>query len=151
MLLWLSIFVRTRATESIQIPTTSSRRSPTLAHVATQIVASSRPPEKVVHKWKIFQAICGGTAEPRRDRASAAGLERSSPSIRDGADGRGRPCRFPLEPAPVTARARHAGVDVATPSRGPGRRGPRHPAGQPQRQALRAQRRVRRDRAGVRI
>jgi replication initiation protein RepC len=30
----------------------------TLAHVATQVVASSRPPEKVVHKWKIFHAIC---------------------------------------------------------------------------------------------
>ena len=40
-------------------PTTPfGRRSLTLAHVATQLVASSRPPEKVVHKWKIFQAIC---------------------------------------------------------------------------------------------
>lgn len=41
------------------IPTTPfGRRSLTLAHVATQIAASSRPPAKVVHKWKIFQAIC---------------------------------------------------------------------------------------------
>mgnify|MGYP001039783069 FL=1 len=40
-------------------PTTPfGRQSLTLAHVATQIAASSRPPEKVVHKWKIFQAIC---------------------------------------------------------------------------------------------
>ena len=40
-------------------PTTPfGRRSLTLAHVATQIDSSSRPPEKVVHKWKIFQAIC---------------------------------------------------------------------------------------------
>jgi replication initiation protein RepC len=40
-------------------PTTPfGRRSLTLAHVATQIAASSRSPEKVVHKWKIFQAIC---------------------------------------------------------------------------------------------
>ncbi|UOK73728.1 plasmid replication protein RepC [Ancylobacter polymorphus] len=40
-------------------PTTPfGRRSLTLAHVATQIAAASRPPEKVVHKWKIFQAIC---------------------------------------------------------------------------------------------
>jgi replication initiation protein RepC len=40
-------------------PTTPfGRRSLTLAHVATQVVASSRPPEKVVHKWKIFHAIC---------------------------------------------------------------------------------------------
>ncbi|SDF01968.1 replication initiation protein RepC [Bradyrhizobium brasilense] len=45
-------------------PTTPfGRRSLTLAHVATQVVASSRPPEKIVHKWKIFHAIC--TARPR--------------------------------------------------------------------------------------
>lgn len=45
-------------------PTTPfGRRSLRLAHVATQVVASSRPPEKVVHKWKIFHAIC--TARPR--------------------------------------------------------------------------------------
>jgi replication initiation protein RepC len=35
----------------------------TLAHVASQMVATARPPEKVVHKWKIFHAIC--TARPR--------------------------------------------------------------------------------------
>jgi len=34
-----------------------------LAHVASQMVATARPPEKVVHKWKIYQAICG--ARPR--------------------------------------------------------------------------------------
>ncbi|EKS32929.1 plasmid replication protein RepC [Afipia broomeae] len=44
--------------EPYQSTTPFGRRSLTLAHVATQIVASSRPPEKVVHKWKIFQAIC---------------------------------------------------------------------------------------------
>src|SRR5262252_2923279 len=33
-------------------------RSLTLAHVATQIATAARPPEKVVHKWKIFQTIC---------------------------------------------------------------------------------------------
>jgi len=33
-------------------------RSLTLAHVATQIATAARPPEKVVHKWKIFHAIC---------------------------------------------------------------------------------------------
>ncbi|OPH81337.1 plasmid replication protein RepC [Nitrobacter vulgaris] len=45
-------------------PTTPfGRRSLTLAHVATQMVATTRPPEKVVHKWKIFHAIC--TARPR--------------------------------------------------------------------------------------
>jgi len=45
-------------------PTTPfGRRSLKLAHVATQIAASSRAPEKVVHKWKIFHTIC--TARPR--------------------------------------------------------------------------------------
>ena len=40
-------------------PTTPfGRRSLTLAHVATQIAAASRPPQNVVAKWKIFQAIC---------------------------------------------------------------------------------------------
>ncbi|MBR0866690.1 replication initiation protein RepC [Bradyrhizobium diazoefficiens] len=41
------------------VPTTPfGRRSLTLAHVASQIVATTRPPEKVVHKWRIYQAIC---------------------------------------------------------------------------------------------
>ncbi|MCK1541862.1 replication initiation protein RepC [Bradyrhizobium sp. 179] len=45
-------------------PTTPfGRRSLTLAHVASQMVATERPPEKIVHKWKIFHAIC--TARPR--------------------------------------------------------------------------------------
>src|SRR5258707_10678442 len=39
------------------------RRSLTLAHVASQMVATARPPERIVHKWKIFHAIC--TARPR--------------------------------------------------------------------------------------
>ena len=39
------------------------RRSLTLAHVATQKIAKSRPPEKAVHKWDVFRAIC--TAKPR--------------------------------------------------------------------------------------
>jgi replication initiation protein RepC len=45
-------------------PTTPfGRRSLTLAHVAAQVVASRRPPDKVVHKWKVFRAIC--LARPR--------------------------------------------------------------------------------------
>ena len=39
------------------------RRSLTLAHVATQANAKDRPPEKAVHKWNIFRAIC--TAKTR--------------------------------------------------------------------------------------
>ncbi|MBR0800764.1 replication initiation protein RepC [Bradyrhizobium jicamae] len=45
-------------------PTTPfGRRSLTLANVASQMVATTRPPEKIVHKWKVFHAIC--TARPR--------------------------------------------------------------------------------------
>ena len=45
-------------------PTTPfGRRTLTLAHVATQMVASARPPDKVVHKWQVFRAIC--TARPK--------------------------------------------------------------------------------------
>ncbi|CAH1696386.1 Putative replication protein C [Hyphomicrobiales bacterium] len=41
------------------IPTTPfGRRSLTLAHVASQVVAKTRPPEKAVHKWNVFRAIC---------------------------------------------------------------------------------------------
>jgi replication initiation protein RepC len=44
--------------EPYQSTTPFGRRSLTLAHVAAQVTASSRPPEKIVHKWKIFQTIC---------------------------------------------------------------------------------------------
>ena len=41
------------------LPTTPfGRRSLTLAHVAAQLTASARPPDKIVHKWKVFRAIC---------------------------------------------------------------------------------------------
>ena len=38
------------------------RRSLTLAHVASQAIAKSRPPEKAVHKWNVFRAICTAKA-----------------------------------------------------------------------------------------
>src|SRR5271169_2484644 len=38
------------------------RRSLTLAHVATQTNAKARPPEKAVHKWQVFRAICTAKA-----------------------------------------------------------------------------------------
>lgn len=38
------------------------RRSLTLAHVASQALARSRPPEKTVHKWQVFNAICAAKA-----------------------------------------------------------------------------------------
>ena len=49
--------------ETYQTTTPFGRRSLTLAQVATQIAAASRPPEKVVHKWKLFQTLC--VARPR--------------------------------------------------------------------------------------
>jgi replication initiation protein RepC len=48
--------------ESRQPTTPFGRRSLTLAHVAAQMAASARQPNKVVHKWRIFRAIC--TARP---------------------------------------------------------------------------------------
>ena len=40
-------------------PTTPfGRRSLTLAHVASQANAKARPPEKAVHKWQVFRAVC---------------------------------------------------------------------------------------------
>ena len=49
--------------QSHQPTTPFGRRSLTLAHVATQAAASARPPDKVVHKWKVFKAVC--VARPR--------------------------------------------------------------------------------------
>ena len=43
----------------INSPTTPfGSRSLKLAHVAAQIAAREKPPETVVHKWRIFRAIC---------------------------------------------------------------------------------------------
>ena len=38
------------------------RRPLTLAHVANQMMAKARPPEKAVHKWQVFRAICAAKA-----------------------------------------------------------------------------------------
>ena len=38
------------------------RRTLTLAHVASQVVANARPPEKAAHKWNVFRAICTAKA-----------------------------------------------------------------------------------------
>ena len=42
----------------ISSTTPFGRRSLTLAHVATQATAKARPPDKAVHKWQVFRAIC---------------------------------------------------------------------------------------------
>ena len=38
------------------------RRMLTLAHVASQTAANSRPPDKAVHKWNVFRDICAAKA-----------------------------------------------------------------------------------------
>src|SRR5450631_1311333 len=38
------------------------RRMLSLAQVASQIIARERPPEKVVHKWRVFRAVCTAKA-----------------------------------------------------------------------------------------
>ncbi len=44
--------------EPYQSTTPFGRRTLTLAHVASQVIAKERPPEKAVHKWHVYQAIC---------------------------------------------------------------------------------------------
>jgi len=60
-----------------QHPSTTpfGRRSLKLAHVASQIVAKSRPPEKVVHKWNIFRTICTAKARIGVSERTLAVLE----------------------------------------------------------------------------
>ena len=48
--------------EPHQSTTPFGRRSLTLAHVASQATAKARPPEKAVHKWQVFRAICTAKA-----------------------------------------------------------------------------------------
>ncbi len=44
--------------EPYQSTTPFGRRTLTLTHVASQAIAKERPPEKAVHKWHVYQAIC---------------------------------------------------------------------------------------------
>ena len=39
------------------------RRSLSLAHVASQLTAKARAPDKAVHKWQVFRAICTAKAK----------------------------------------------------------------------------------------
>ena len=48
--------------EPHQSTTPFGRRSLTLAHVASQAMAKARPPDKAVHKWQVFRAICTAKA-----------------------------------------------------------------------------------------
>jgi replication initiation protein RepC len=48
--------------EPHQSTTPFGRRSLTLAHVASQATAKARAPDKAVHKWQVFRAICTAKA-----------------------------------------------------------------------------------------
>lgn len=48
--------------EPYQSTTPFGRRMLTLAHVANQALAKTRPPEKAVHKWSVFRTICTAKA-----------------------------------------------------------------------------------------
>jgi replication initiation protein RepC len=51
------------------------RRSLTLAHVASQALAKARPPEKTVHKWQVFRAICAAKTKVGVSERSLAVLD----------------------------------------------------------------------------
>ena len=82
-------FARTEAKDmETHLPTTPfGRRSLTLAHVAAQVAASTRPPDKVVHKWKVFRTICVARPDARRVGAGACGAQRA-PDFLPGDDAR---------------------------------------------------------------
>jgi replication initiation protein RepC len=51
------------------------RRTLSLAHVANQVIARERPPEKLVHKWKVFRAVCAAKARIGVSERSLAVLD----------------------------------------------------------------------------
>ena len=104
------------------------RRSLTLAQVASQATAKARPPDKTVHKWQVFRAIC--TAKARigvSERALAVLDALLSFHPGDHAERRG-PDRFSLQPATRPARPRHGPSDAAAAFGGLGRLRPHHSA-----------------------
>ena len=120
-------------------PTTPfGRRTLTLAHVAAQMAVSSRRPDKVVHKWQIFRAIC--TARPKlgvSERALAvlnAFLSFHPETTLTGDD---ELIVFPVQRAAVSQDARHAALDLKAADCGAGGRWTRRSARQSERQALR--------------
>ena len=125
--------------QSHQSTTPFGRRSLTLGHVATQTTAKARPPDKAVHKWKVFRAICTAKARPRRVRASA-GRSRRVLSFHPETTLSGEDLIvFPSNQQLCPARPWHAGLDIAAASGGAGRLRAHHSARQPERQALRAE------------
>ena len=127
------------------------RRSLTLAHVASQAVAKARPPEKAVHKWQVFRAICTAKARIGVSERALAVLDALLSFHPETDAERRRPDRIPIEPAARAARPRHGAGDAAAASGGPGRLRPHHSPRQPERQALRPQRAGRSHRNGVRL
>ena len=97
------------------------RRSLTLAHVASQANAKARPPEKAVHKWQVFRAICAAKARIGVSERALAVLD-ALLSFHPETDAQRRgPDRVPLEPAARAARTRHGAGDAAAAPGGAGR------------------------------
>ena len=61
--------------EPYQSTTPFGRRMLTLAHVANQALAKTRPPEKAVHKWTVFRTICTAKARVGVSERSLAVLD----------------------------------------------------------------------------
>ena len=104
------------------------RRSLTLAHVASQATAKARPPDKAVHKWQVFRAICtakGRIGVSERALAVLDALLSFHPETTLSGEGL---IVFPVEPAARPARPRHGASDAAAAFGGLGRLRPRHSA-----------------------
>ena len=122
------------------------RRLLSLAHVASQATAKARPPDKAVHKWQVFRAIC--TAKARigvSERALAVldALLSFHPETTLSGEGL---IVFPSNQQLALRAHGMAAGDAATASGSLGRLRPHHSARQPERQALRPQRAGRGDR-----
>ena len=107
------------------------RRSLTLAHVASQAIAKTRPPEKAVHKWNVFRAIC--TAKTRigvSERALAVldALLCFHPETALTGEGL---IVFPSNAAALAARAWHGAGHAPSPALRSRRQRPHRPARQP--------------------
>ena len=116
------------------------RRTLTLAHVANQAIAKTRAPEKAVHKWQVFHAVCAAkTRIGVSERALAVLNALLSFHPETALTGEGL-IVFPSNAAALAARPWHGADDAPSPARRSRRQRPDRPARQPQRQALRAQR-----------
>ena len=138
--------------QSHQPTTPFGRRSLTLAHVATQMAASARPPDKVVHKWQVFRTIC--TARPKlavSERALAVLNALLSFYPETTLTGEEELIVFPSNEQLCLRTHGMPAIDLAAAAGGAGGLWTDRSAGQPERQALRAKGQGRGDQARLRL